>query len=115
MKDKISGHVEQLSEKLTSYKTVVDDIEWKGSASNTFYGNVTDLMSRLQDIMNNVYKLVDALNLIDEIKAIDEEISRLNSSLVGITDNMSETEKINATTYNNGIYGSINSKKRDRY
>ena len=41
MKGKISGFITNISDSLTNYKSVVDNVNWNGPASNTFYENAT--------------------------------------------------------------------------
>ena len=114
MKGKISGFITNISDSLTNYKSVVDNVNWNGPASNTFYENATSIMNSFNEMISNLYKLIDALDLIEKIKNLDDEIVRLGNSLININSNMTEAEKTEANTLNNGIYYSINSKKRER-
>ena len=114
MKVKISGFITNISDSLTNYKSVVDNVNWNGPASNTFYENATSIMNSFNEMISNLYKLIDALDLIEKIKNLDDEIVRLGNSLININSNMTEAEKTEANTLNNGIYYSINSKKRER-
>lgn len=114
MKGKISGFITNISDSLTNYKSVVDNVNWNGPASNTFYENATSIMNSFNEMISNLYKLIDALDLIEKIKNLDDEIVRLGNSLININSNMTESEKTEANTLNNGIYYSINSKKRER-
>lgn len=114
MKGKISGFITNISDSLTNYKSVVDNVIWNGPASNTFYENATSIMNSFNEMISNLYKLIDALDLIEKIKNLDDEIVRLGNSLININSNMTEAEKTEANTLNNGIYYSINSKKRER-
>ena len=114
MKDKISGFITNISDSLTNYKSVINNVNWNGPASNTFYENTTSIMNSFNEIISNLYKLIDALDLIEKIKNLDDEIVRLGNSLININSNMTEAEKTEANTLNNGIYYSINSKKRER-
>lgn len=114
MKGKISGFITNISDSLTNYKSFVDNVNWNGPASNTFYENATSIMNSFNEMISNLYKLIDALDLIEKIKNLDDEIVRLGNSLININSNMTEAEKTEANTLNNGIYYSINSKKRER-
>ena len=95
MNSVISNFNSDISDSLTVYKKLVRDIDWKGSAANTFFANFDDLMNRFDKIIVNIKKFADALDLIDKIKVLDDEISRLRNSLISITAEMREK----ATSY----------------
>lgn len=114
MRDKISGFANNISESLTIYKSMIANTDWKGSASNNFYDTFSSLISTLKEFVNNLFKLIDVLDLVEKIKNLDDEIVRLGNSLININSNMTESEKTEAETLNNGIYYSINSKKSER-
>ena len=114
MRDKISGFANNILESLTIYKSMIDNTDWKGSASNNFYDTFSSLINTLKEFVNNLFKLIDVLDLVEKIKNIDDEIVRLSNQIITLNDNMSDSVRTEAQTLNNGIYYSINSKKRER-
>ena len=114
MNSEISNFNSDISDSLTVYKKLVSDIDWKGSAANTFFANFDDLMNRFDKIIENIKKFVDALDLIDKIKVLDDEISRLRNSLISITAEMSEETKQQATSSNNYNNSLISTKWNER-
>ena len=114
MRDKISGFANNILESLTIYKSMIDNTDWKGSASNNFYDTFSSLINTLKEFVNNLFKLIDVLDLVEKIKNIDDEIVRLSNQIITLNDNMSDSVRTEAQTLNNGIYYSMNSKKRER-
>lgn len=114
MTDKISGFTGDISESLTTYKTLVNDIDWKGSAANTFFTNFEGLAKRFDKLLENIKKLIEALDLIDKIKVLDEEISRLRNSLISITADMDEEKKQSASSSNSYTNSLISTKWNER-
>ena len=69
MRDKISGFANNISESLTIYKSMIDNTDWKGSASNNFYDTFSSLISTLKEFVNNLFKLLwQRRNFYDELK-----------------------------------------------
>lgn len=114
MIDNINGFITNINDSLTNYKSTISNVDWKGPASNTFYQNATKIMDSLKAVLNNLYKLVDALDLIEKIKVLDDEISRLRNSLISITAEMSEERKQQVTSSNNYNNSLISTKWNER-
>ena len=114
MIDNINGFITNINDSLTNYKSAISNVDWKGSASNNFYDTFSSLISTLKEFVNNLFKLIDVLDLVEKIKNIDDEIVRLSNQIISLNDNMSDSARTEAQTLNNGIYYSINSKKRER-
>lgn len=87
---------------------------WSGAASSSFELEISDLINSLYDQIKDVDKFDEALNILNKIKLLDNEIIKLGNSIIEITADMDEETIADNTLFNNGINSTISSKTNDR-
>ena len=96
----------KLNESVIILNNIKDNTVWSGSASSSFNVQLIDLIDCINNMINDVDKLEGALKILDEIKILDSDISKLNSNIVEITDDM-DSETILDSNENNSRVNSL--------
>lgn len=95
-------------------KSIRDNSIWSGLVSNSFELEIDELIDSFNAQMKDIDKFDDALNILEKIKLLDNNISKLNNSIIEITDDMDEETIADNTLYNDGINSFITSKTNER-
>ena len=88
---------------------------WSGTASGRYHDALSDLVLELNKNLEDVEKFSEAMELLDEIIKIDEELDSLQKSYVSIPEDADQNTKKQAEIINAGIYDSIDRKKNERF
>ena len=104
----------KLNESVIILNNIKDNTVWSGSASSSFNVQLIDLIDCINNMINDVDKLEGALKILDEIKILDSDISKLNSNIVEITDDMDSETILDSNENNSRVNSLIYTKTNER-
>lgn len=104
----------KLNSSITVLESIKNDSNWSGAASTTFNESLTDLILSLNKEISNLDKFKNALDILEQIKVIDYDISRLQNSYMDITDDLDQSTLEEYTNFNSSIMSSISQKTNER-
>lgn len=104
----------KIGNSVTVLENIKNDTNWSGSAASSFNSDITDLIGLLNKGISDLETFQSALDILDNIKKLDTEITNLQNSYIEVTDEMDAETMQEYADYNTKVSSSILQKTNER-